>query len=235
MNGDKQSIDGIANFLQTGPLNDNTDIVVAPPACYLQYSKDKLPAKVQVAAQNCYTEASGAFTGELSPLMIKDVGGTWVITGHSERRHVMGESDEFVAQKTRFALDKGLGVIPCIGEKLEEREADKTMEVVSRQMKAIADQVQDWSKVVLAYEPVWAIGTGKTASPEQAQEVHEQIRTWLSTNVSPAVAQSTRIIYGGSVKGSNAKELAKKPDIDGFLVGGASLKPEFVEIINSAS
>jgi len=235
MNGDKKSIDGIVDFLTNSSLNSNTDVVVAPPSCYIQYSREKLPGNVHVAAQNCYTEASGAFTGEISPLMIKDLGGTWVITGHSERRHVMGESDEFVAKKTRFALDKGLGVIPCIGEKLEEREANQTMDVINRQLKAIADHVQDWSQVVLAYEPVWAIGTGKTATPEQAQEVHQQIRAWLSSTVSPDVAQKTRIIYGGSVKGSNAKELAQKPDIDGFLVGGASLKPEFVEIINSSA
>jgi len=235
MNGDKKSIDGIVEFLKAGPLNDSTDIVVAPPYCYIQYSRDSLPAKVEVAAQNCYNEKSGAFTGEISPLMLKDLGASWVITGHSERRWVMGESDEFIANKTRFALDNGLGVIPCVGEKLEEREANQTMDVVAKQMKAIADKVSDWSKVVIAYEPVWAIGTGKTASPEQAQEVHEKLRAWLAANVSAEVAAKTRIIYGGSVKGSNAKELAAKPDIDGFLVGGASLKPEFVEIINASS
>lgn len=235
MNGDKKSIDDIVAFMKTGPLNSNTDIVVAPPYCYIQYSRDGLPANVEVAAQNCYTEKSGAFTGEISPLMVKDLGATWVITGHSERRHIMGESDELVAQKTRFALDSGLGVVPCVGEKLEEREANQTMDVINRQMKAIADKIEDWSKVVIAYEPVWAIGTGKTASPEQAQEVHEKIRAWLANTVSADVAKKTRIIYGGSVKGSNCKELAKKEDIDGFLVGGASLKPEFVEIVNAAS
>jgi len=235
MNGDKKSIDEIVEFLSSGQLNSSTDVVCAPPACYLQYSREKLPSNVQVAAQNCYVQNSGAFTGEISPAMIKDLGGAWVITGHSERRHIIGESDEFVATKTKFALDNGLGVIPCIGEKLEEREANKTMEVVARQMKAIAEKIQDWSKVVLAYEPVWAIGTGKTATPEQAQEVHAEIRKWLSANVSADVAANTRIIYGGSVKGSNAQELAKKPDIDGFLVGGASLKPEFCAIVNSSS
>lgn len=235
MNGDKKSISGICAFLKTGPLNSNTDIVVAPPYCYIQYSRDNLPDQVQVAAQNCYNQASGAFTGEISPQMIQDLGANWVITGHSERRWVMGETDEFVAQKTRFALDSGLGVIPCVGEKLEEREANQTMDVINKQMKALADKIQDWSKVVIAYEPVWAIGTGKTASPEQAQEVHQQIRAWLASTVSADVAAKTRIIYGGSVKGSNAKELAAKPDIDGFLVGGASLKPEFIEIINASS
>jgi len=235
MNGDKKSINKIVDFLKQGPLSDATEIVVAPPACYIQFSRENLPPRVDVAAQNCYKADSGAFTGEISPSMIKNLGGTWVITGHSERRHIFGESDEFIAEKTRFALDNGLQVIPCIGEQLEEREAGKTMEVVSRQLKAIAAQVSDWSKVVLAYEPVWAIGTGKTATPEQAQEVHKEIRAWLTSNVSSDVAQTTRIIYGGSVKGSNAKELAAKPDIDGFLVGGASLKQEFVEIINSSS
>uniref|UniRef100_A0A2C9JGN1 Triosephosphate isomerase n=1 Tax=Biomphalaria glabrata TaxID=6526 RepID=A0A2C9JGN1_BIOGL len=145
--------------------------------------------------------------------------------------HYIGSN--FVAEKTKFALDSGLGVIPCVGEKLEEREANKTMEVINRQMKALADKIKDWTNVVIAYEPVWAIGTGKTASPEQAQEVHEQIREWLKNTVSADVAKKTRIIYGGSVKGSNAQELGKKPDIDGFLVGGASLKPEFLEIVNA--
>lgn len=233
MNGDKKSIDVIVDWLSKGPLDKNVDVVVAPPSCYLQYSREKLPANVQVAAQNCYKEKEGAFTGEISPLMIKDLGGTWVITGHSERRHILGESDEFVAEKTKFALDNGLGVIPCVGEKLEEREANKTIEVINRQLKALADKIKDWTNVVIAYEPVWAIGTGKTATPEQAQEVHQQIRDWLKSTVSADVAKKTRIIYGGSVKGSNAKEIGKKPDIDGFLVGGASLKPEFLEIVNA--
>ncbi|KAH9487836.1 Triosephosphate isomerase B [Bulinus truncatus] len=199
MNGDKKYIDGIVEWLAKGPLDPNVDVVVAPPYCYLQYAREKLPGNVHVAAQNCYKEKEGAFTGEISPLMVKDVGGTWVITGHSERRHIIGESDEFVAEKTKFALDNGLGVIPCVGEKLEEREADKTMEVINRQMKALVDKIHDWTKVVIAYEPVWAIGTGKTASPEQAQEVHEKIRDWLKRTVSAEVAQKTRIIYGGEI------------------------------------
>jgi len=233
MNGDKKSIDGIVAFLQNGPLADSTEVVVAPPACYLQYSREKLPANVEVAAQNCYTQKSGAFTGEISPLMLKDLGVNWVITGHSERRHVLGENDETVSNKTKFALECGLSVIPCIGEKLEEREANQTMAVCNKQLKAIAEKVTDWSKVVIAYEPVWAIGTGKVASPEQAQEVHQQLRQWLVENVSAEVSKKTRILYGGSVNGKNCKQLAEKPDIDGFLVGGASLKPEFVEIINA--
>lgn len=126
-------------------------------------------------------------------------------------------------------------MIACIGEKLEEREAGKTEEVVYKQTKAIANKIKSWDNVVLAYEPVWAIGTGKTATPQQAQEVHEKLREWLSQNVNPAVSQSLRIIYGGSVTASNAKDLAKEKDIDGFLVGGASLKPDFVQIVNARS
>lgn len=130
-------------------------------------------------------------------------------------------------------LENDLGVIACIGEKLEEREAGTTEDVVFEQTNVIADNVKDWTRVVIAYEPVWAIGTGKTATPDQAQEVHEKLRGWLRANVSDAVADSVRIIYGGSVSGGNCKELAAQPDIDGFLVGGASLKPEFVDIINA--
>ena len=190
--------------------------------------------------------------GEISPQMIKDCGCNWVILGHSERRylflkidlpicywspiifrHVFGETDELIGGKVGFALESGLHILPCIGEKLEEREAGKTEEVCFAQLQAIADKVSDWSRVVLAYEPVWAIGTGKTATPEQAQEVHAALRKWLAEKVSAEVSENLRILYGGSVTAANCKELAACPDIDGFLVGGASLKPDFVSIINA--
>ncbi|XP_048250440.1 triosephosphate isomerase [Haliotis rufescens] len=233
MNGDKASIDGIIAFLNAGPLDENAEVIVAPATPYLDYVRSKVNANVAVAAQNCYKVGKGAFTGEISPSMIKDVGATWVILGHSERRHVFGESDELIGEKVKFALSEGLNVIACIGEKLEEREAGKTNEVVFRQTKAIADNVSDWKRVVLAYEPVWAIGTGKTATPDQAQEVHDSLRKWVSENVSSEVAQNVRIQYGGSVNAANCKELGAKPDVDGFLVGGASLKPDFVTIVNA--
>ncbi|GIY32350.1 triosephosphate isomerase [Caerostris extrusa] len=233
MNGSKSSIDGIVKFLSAGPLDPKTEIVLGCPAIYMDYAISKMPKTIGIAAQNCYKVASGAFTAEISPAMIKDIGSEWVILGHSERRNVFGENDALIADKTAHALSEGLKVIACVGELLEEREAGKTQEVVFRQTKAIADKVTDWKKVVIAYEPVWAIGTGKQPSPEQAQEVHEQLRKWLAENVSADVAKTTRIIYGGSVTASNCKELAKKPDVDGFLVGGASLKPEFVQIINA--
>lgn len=232
MNGNKATIDPIIERLNS---NKNADVetVCAPPQCYLEYTKSKLDASLHVSAQNCYKVEKGAFTGEISPAMLKDLGIGHVILGHSERRHVFGESDQLVAEKCAHALENGLTVIACIGEKLEEREAGQTEAINIRQLTAIKAAISDWSKVVIAYEPVWAIGTGKTATPEQAQEVHELLRKWISANISAEVAASIRIIYGGSVTGGNCKELAKKPDIDGFLVGGASLKPEFVEIINA--
>ncbi|KAF5303579.1 hypothetical protein FQR65_LT08180 [Abscondita terminalis] len=233
MNGDKKQISEIIDFLKAGPLSPDTEVIVGVPAIYLEHAKNNVPSNVQVAAQNCYKVPKGAFTGEISPAMIKDVGVNWVILGHSERRNVFGESDELIAEKVAHALECGLKVIACIGEKLEERESGKTEEVVFRQTKAIADKIKDWSNVVVAYEPVWAIGTGKTATPEQAQEVHKALRGWFNANVSANVAETIPIQYGGSVTAANCKELAGQPDIDGFLVGGASLKPEFVNIVNA--
>lgn len=233
MNGRKKCLGELICTLNAANVPAGTEVVCAPPTAYIDFARQKLDPKIAVAAQNCYKVTNGAFTGEISPGMIKDLGATWVVLGHSERRHVFGESDELIGQKVSHALAEGLGVIACIGEKLDEREAGITEKVVFEQTKVIADNVKDWSKVVLAYEPVWAIGTGKTATPQQAQEVHEKLRGWLKSNVNDGVAQSTRIIYGGSVTGATCKELASQPDVDGFLVGGASLKPEFVDIINA--
>ncbi|XP_002130790.2 triosephosphate isomerase B-like [Ciona intestinalis] len=232
MNGNKSSLDDIITNLNT-VNSPATDVVVAPSPLYLDYVTNKITSQVKVAAQNCYKAAKGAYTGEVSPAMLSDVGVDWVILGHSERRHVFNESNELIGQKVKHALESGLSVIPCIGEKLDEREAGVTEKVVFEQMTFIKDNVEDWSKVVIAYEPVWAIGTGKTATPGQAQEVHEKLRKWLADNVSDEVSKSTRIIYGGSVNAGNCKELAKGKDIDGFLVGGASLKPEFLDIIKA--
>uniref|UniRef100_A0A915HKY7 Triosephosphate isomerase n=1 Tax=Romanomermis culicivorax TaxID=13658 RepID=A0A915HKY7_ROMCU len=233
MNGTKKSIDVIVAFLNEETFPDDVEILVAPPAPYLMYVRNSLNSRILTAAQNCYKVVSGAFTGEISTDMIKDSHSHWVILGHSERRHVFGEDDTLVAEKVSFAISKGIDVIFCIGEKLEEREAGKTKEVNFRQLQAALDKKVDWSKVVIAYEPVWAIGTGKTASPDQAEEVHVWVREWLKENVSQQVADSTRIIYGGSVTADNARELASKPNIDGFLVGGASLKPDFIKIVKA--
>eukprot|EP00127_Corallochytrium_limacisporum_P006509 Clim_evm40s229 gene=Clim_evmTU40s229 len=233
MNGSKADCDTWCTSLNEGKVAGNVEVVVAPPSLYVSYVRGQLRSDYGVSGQNCYKEPKGAFTGEVSPEMLKDMGADYVILGHSERRKIFGEPDELIGEKTKYAISKGMIVIACIGETLEEREAGKTMDIVHAQTAAIADCVQDWSKVVIAYEPVWAIGTGKVATPEQAQEVHAGLRQFITEKCSPEIANSLRIIYGGSVNAKNCKELATKPDIDGFLVGGASLKPEFVDIINS--
>uniref|UniRef100_UPI00358F737A triosephosphate isomerase n=1 Tax=Myxine glutinosa TaxID=7769 RepID=UPI00358F737A len=233
MNGDKKSLGALIETLNKAALDPNTEVVCGAPPIYIDFARQKLNAKIGVSAQNCYKVSKGAFTAEISPAMIKDCGASWVILGHSERRHVFGETDELIGQKVAHALSEGLEVIGCVGETLDEREKGVTEKVVFEQTKAIADNVKDWSKVVIAYEPVWAIGTGKTATPEQAQEIHEKLRSWMKKHISADVASNTRIIYGGSVTAGNCKEIAGKADVDGFLVGGASLKPEFVNIINA--
>ncbi|XP_006644990.1 triosephosphate isomerase, cytosolic-like [Oryza brachyantha] len=236
-NGTGEDVKKIVTVLNEAevPSEDIVEVVVSPPFVFLSQVKGLLRPDFSVAAQNCWVRKGGAFTGEISAEMLVNLQVPWVILGHSERRALLGESNDFVADKVAYALSQGIKVIACIGETLEQREAGTTMEVVAAQTKAIAEKISDWTNVVLAYEPVWAIGTGKVATPAQAQEVHDGLRKWLATNVSPAVAESTRIIYGGSVNGANCKELAAKPDVDGFLVGGASLKPEFVDIIKSAT
>merc|ERR1711939_361132 len=212
---------------------ESTEVVIAPPSLFLLPVKQHLKSEVAVAAQNGYFEKFGAFTGEISFHQLAESQIPWVILGHSERRSLFHETDSEVGKKTAAALKEGLSVIACCGETLEQREANKTMEVVKHQLNGIKAEISDWSKVVIAYEPVWAIGTGKVATAQQAQEVHAGIREWLKSEVSAEAADSTRIIYGGSVSAKNCKELAGEADIDGFLVGGASLKPEFVEIINA--
>lgn len=233
MNGSKESIKELVGFFQAAPLDPSVEIVCAAPNIYLEFTKSICPSNIGVAAQNCFKVMSGAFTGEISPSMLKDIGIQWVILGHSERRNVFNEKDELIAEKVAHALDEGLKIIVCIGELLEEREAGKTTAVIFSQMEAVAKKIKDWTRIVIAYEPVWAIGTGKTATPAQAQEVHAELRKWLSEKISPEVSENTRIIYGGSVTAANCKDLAKETDIDGFLVGGASLKKDFIQIINA--
>ncbi|XP_065879950.1 triosephosphate isomerase, cytosolic [Euphorbia lathyris] len=236
-NGTTEEVKKIVTVLNEAevPSEDVVEVVVSPPFVFLPMVKGLLRPDFQIAAQNCWVRKGGAFTGEVSAEMLMNLSIPWVILGHSERRALLSESNELVADKVAYALSQGLKVIACIGETLEQRESGSTMEVVSAQTKAIAEKVSNWDNVVLAYEPVWAIGTGKVATPAQAQEVHCGLRKWLQDNVSAEVATSTRIIYGGSVNGANAKELAGQPDLDGFLVGGASLKPEFIDIIKAAT
>ncbi|XP_022947314.1 triosephosphate isomerase, cytosolic [Cucurbita maxima] len=236
-NGTTEEVKKIVGTLNEAeiPSEDVVEVVVSPPFVFLSLVKNLLRSEIQVAAQNCWVRKGGAFTGEVSAEMLVNLAIPWVIIGHSERRLILNESNEFVGDKVAYALSQGIKVIACVGETLEQRESGATLEVVAAQTKAIAEKISNWDNVVLAYEPVWAIGTGKVASPAQAQEVHHELRKWFSDNVSADVAGSIRIIYGGSVNGANCKELAAQPDLDGFLVGGASLKPEFVDIIKSAT
>ncbi|KAK9266500.1 hypothetical protein L1049_003458 [Liquidambar formosana] len=235
MNGTLASGKELLSTLTSAKLDPNVEVVVAPPALHLLGAQQALQgSNIAVAGQNAYHKASGAFTGEISVSQLQDAKIPWVILGHSERRTLFGESDEAVADKTAAALSHSLRVILCVGETLEERESNKTMDVVVRQLEAVRKQVpEDWSKIVVAYEPVWAIGTGKVATPEQAEEVHAAIYKWAQEKLPKGQAEELRVIYGGSVAGKNCKELASKPSILGFLVGGASLKPEFVDICNA--
>ncbi len=203
--------------------------MVAPPALYLLLVRENLRSGIEVAAQNVFDKPDGAYTGEISAHQLIDSNITWTIIGHSERRTLFGETDAIVSSKTKYALDHKIGVIWCCGESLEQREASQTVDVVTSQLAALKNALgtspATWTNVVIAYEPIWAIGTGKVATTAQAQEVHAAIRAWLLENVGPEVAEATRILYGGSVNEKNCKDLSKEADIDGFLVGGASLKP----------
>lgn len=214
---------------------DNTkcEVLVCPSYVYLPLALSENKSNVIISAQNVSSTDYGAFTGEVNAKQLKDIGINWTLIGHSERRQLYGDSEEQIGKKLQIALLNNLNVVACIGEKLEERESNKTVEVVVSQLQTIKNNVLDWSKLVIAYEPVWAIGTGKTASPQQAQEVHAEIRKWISTNISEEAANNIRIIYGGSVTESNCNELISEKDIDGFLVGGASLKPGFKTIVES--
>ncbi len=212
---------------------------VFPPFVYLEaVGQALMGSPVLLGAQDVYFEPDGAFTGEVSVAMLKDVGVRVVLTGHSERRHVIGETDAIVNRKTRAALEGGLEVILCVGERLEERERGETDEVNRRQVTAglAGVSAEQMSRVTIAYEPVWAIGTGKTATPADAQDAHAKIRAVLRGLYGPGVADATRIQYGGSMKASNAGELMKQADVDGGLIGGASLKAdEFVAIVKAGS
>ncbi len=200
------------------------ELVIAPPFTALAAASHECEGSgVAICAQNFYPKDSGAFTGEVSAPMLKESGCTWVIVGHSERRQYFGETDNSVAEKTRAALAAGLLPIVCVGETLAEREAGNTLAVVKRQVDAVLAILEEGGgRAAVAYEPVWAIGTGKVAGPAEAEEVHAAIRGWLAAR-SPALAKATRILYGGSVKADNARGLFSQANIDGALVGGASL------------
>lgn len=219
-------------------MMSQVDVAIAPPFTALQTAVEVTRgSSVKIAAQNMHHAEKGAYTGEISPSMLADVGAHYVILGHSERRSLFGETDAGVCAKVKAALGAGLEAIVCIGETLEEREASRTLAVVRGQVIGALEGVDEaaMASITLAYEPVWAIGTGKTATPVQAQEVHKALRGLLEELYSLDTAQAVRILYGGSVKPHNAAELFGQEDIDGGLVGGASLKADsFAAIVNAA-
>ena len=218
-------------------IPENVGLIIAPPFTHLCcVSKAIEGSKVELAAQNCADHTSGAYTGEVSAAMLKSVGCKWTILGHSERRQYYGETDEKLVEKTRLALAEGLGVILCVGENLSQREAGEHFKVCREQIENVLYNftAEDMAKIVVAYEPVWAIGTGKTATAEQAEEIDACIRQTLAQKFGTQVAEDTTILYGGSCKPSNAKELFAQKDIDGGLIGGAALKADdFIAIAMS--
>jgi triosephosphate isomerase len=242
MNTDSRSSINLAKRIACGSsevAGHSVNVAVFPPFLYLDSVAKALSASsIAVGAQDVYCESKGAFTGEISPSMLKDIGCAYVLCGHSERRHVIGETDELINKKVAAAITGGLLPILCVGELLSERDSSQTEKVVTRQLKnGLAGlNAEKASAVTIAYEPVWAIGTGRTATPQQAQEVHRLVRNLLAQMYDDRLAQETRILYGGSVKPDNSDDLMSQQDIDGLLVGGASLNADdFLAIIRSAA
>jgi triosephosphate isomerase len=237
-NGTTAQIAGIVKTLNDGgEFPQKSEVVIAIPMIHIKSVQSQFRDDIAVAAQDVSRTGMGAFTGEHSAQMLVDSGIKWTLTGHSERRvgfgPGQGESSQTVADKTAAAVAAGMNVIVCIGEQLAEREAGTTMDVCISQLDPVLAALdgKNWEQIVLAYEPVWAIGTGKVATPEQAEETQKQIREYIASKTNADTAAALRIIYGGSVSGASCVGLIACPNIDGFLVGGASLKPEFVDII----
>ena len=237
MNMDLAETETLITDLKNQSKTSGAEVMIAPAFTNLwQAFKSLKDDRIEVIAQNMHFAANGAYTGEVSASMLKSVGVKTVILGHSERRAYFKETGEQLAKKVQTAIDNEMKVIFCFGEELEDRKSDKHFDLVETQLKEALFQIpqSSWKNIVLAYEPVWAIGTGETASPDQAQEMHKHIRTLLNKNVGKEVADSTSILYGGSVKPDNAREIFAKEDVDGGLIGGASLNAvDFVAIVNS--
>ena len=230
----------LANSIKRGVFDvSGAEIVLCPPFTSLSdVSEMILDSNIALGAQNCYWLSEGAYTGEVAPRMLKNAGCTYVIIGHSERRALFNETNETVNKKVRAVLEEGLKPIMCVGERLEEREANKTFDVVGDHVAGGLKDVKktDLEKIVIAYEPVWAIGTGKNATPHQAEEVHSFIRDTLAKMYDKKISEIVRIQYGGSVKPSNVEGIMNEKDVDGSLVGGASLKAEsFIEIVKKSA
>ena len=230
-NGDLESIKEIIENLNNTKINENNDVFIAPSFVHLYYIKTLLKnSNIKLAAQNCSLNDNGAFTGEVSINMLKDIGVEYVILGHSDRRKI-GESDQLIAKKVKKVLKNNLKVIFCIGENLEEKQNGKTLDVLKKQINYVKNEnINNFNNIIIAYEPIWSIGTGLVASPNEINEILYKIRIYLAQlNIN---IDKVRIQYGGSVNGSNCHSLSRIEHVDGFLIGGASLRPEFVECIN---
>lgn len=244
MNGTRAEAIQLASAIATGAPEgsssafSSTEVVVCPPSCYLEcVAHATRGSQVKLGVQNVHNELQGAYTGEISASMAQDLGASYVILGHSERRTLFGETNEFIHRKVHAVLGRGLCPIVCVGEILEQRESGRTVEVVRQQLVGSCAELtrEQMLRVVVAYEPVWAIGTGKVASPAQAEEVHMQLRQVIEQKFDREVAEAVRIQYGGSVNAANAKELLQQPNVDGALVGGASLQAESFLVIVAAA
>lgn len=219
--------------LNAGPV-PKCQTYISPPALYLSEVQATAASHFNVSAQNCWKLTKGAYTGEMSPEMLVDMGVKWTLIGHSERRDIFGETEELLGAKIAHCMENGMTVVACIGEHKEQREAGTTMDVLKPQVDTIVANTTDWSRMVIAYEPVWAIGTGLVATPEQAQETHAELRSYIASKVSGEVADAVRIQYGGSANADNVGDLLAGADIDGFLCGGASLKADSFHTILQA-
>ncbi|CRG94594.1 triosephosphate isomerase, putative [Plasmodium gallinaceum] len=234
-NGTQKSIKAlIENFNKLNFDPNKIDVVIFPVSVHYEYTRKLLDKKFSMGIQNTSKYGNGSYTGEISAEIAKDMNVEYVIIGHFERRKYFFEKDEDVREKLQQCLKNNLKAVVCFGESLEEREQNKTIDVIKTQVKAFIDLIQNFDNVILAYEPLWAIGTGKTATPEQAQNVHKEIRNIVKENCGEKQSKQIRILYGGSVNTENCASLIKQEDIDGFLVGNASLKDTFVDIIKSA-
>ncbi len=234
-NDEKETTDLLSELLIHIPSGAQK-IILAPSFVHLNTAlQATYNSAIEVAAQNMHHKVSGAYTGEVSIKMLKSIGVQNVILGHSERRTLFNETDDVIFEKVKLALEFGIKVIFCFGESLEERESNNHFKTIEKQLSKLLDlSTNDWEKIYLAYEPVWAIGTGKTASPEQAQEMHAYIRKILADKYGEELSEDVSILYGGSVKPNNAKELFSQPDVDGGLIGGASLVVgDFLDIVNA--
>ncbi|MCM8784991.1 MAG: triose-phosphate isomerase [Candidatus Omnitrophica bacterium] len=229
-----ESINFVKELVEKEKKYDNRDVLICPPFTSLYPVSEILRnSSIKLGAQNVFFEDVGPYTGEISPFMLKDIGVEYVICGHSERRNIFGETDEIINKKVKRVVETGMKAILCVGEKLEQRENGETFKVVENQIKKSLEKIDNIENVVIAYEPVWAIGTGKTALPEQAEEVHIFIRELISKIYNKDIAENLIIIYGGSVKPENIDQLMKEKDIDGVLVGGACLQIDsFLRIID---